>query len=274
MLIDETSKGLQGPSWRVTTSNKPTEAMLVEAQKLAEEMGFPYYVRGGSSIKRFHRWFPGDGWLVIGARETLTGITPEGQRMRWHLGLAKSRIAAAQNGHPDYLLQSLMPSAGERYFDATLGMAHDALLIASSGASVVAMEIDPVVHAITESGLNLLRESGSALAASARRVETRGGDHTQYLQGCEANSFDGVVFSPMFVDPNFPATDVEGLREIAHRSWLSPQALEQARRVSSKVVVKLERGCHPKLPEPSRWLGASRRRLQYALYEREMPVSK
>jgi len=30
----------------------------------------------------------------------------------------------------------------------------------------------------------------------------------------------------------------------------------------------LERGCHPEMPEPSRWLGSPRRRLHYALYER------
>jgi hypothetical protein len=264
----ETTIGEQSANWRVTTSNRPTKSMVTKAEALAEKMGLRYSPRGGSSVQRFQREFPESGWLVIGAHETLLGITPAGQRMQWHLGLAKSRIAAAQQGQPDYLLQSLMPCPGERYFDGNLGMAHDALLVASTGASVVAMEIDPIVHAITESGLNSLRKSDGPLSDAAQRIEVLLGDHTHYLQSCETNSFDGVCFSPMFVDPHFRANDVEGLREIAHHHWLDPVALDQARRVSSKVVIKLERGCHPDVPQPSRWLGSPRRRLHFALYER------
>ena len=188
--------------------------------------------------------------------------------MRWHLGLAKSRIAAANRGQPDYLLQSLEPKPGERYFDGTLGMAHDALLVASRGAEVVAMEIDPIVHALTSHGLQALSEHAGDLPNAATRVTTVAGDHTHYLRGCITDAFDGVFFSPMFVDPRFHAVDLEGLREIAHCTWLHPEALSEARRVSRKVILKLERGCHPALPTPSRWIGSSRRRLTYALYER------
>ncbi len=219
-------------------------------------------------MKRLQRRFPGAGWLIVGPEQALSCLTPEGQAMRWHPGLAKSRIAAANQGSPDYLLQSLQPRAGERFFDANLGMAHDALVVASRGASLVAMEFDPIVHAMTTTGLKTLRQSSSALASSASRVETLAGDHTHYLRQCPTNSFDGVLFSPMFVAPNFRANDLEGLREIAHANWLHPDALSEARRVSPKVVVKLERDRHPPLPEPTQWLGSPRRRLRFALYLR------
>ena len=242
--------------------------MLHCASRLAEELNTPLSPRGGSSMKRLARRFPGTGWLVVGPDNSLTCLTPEGQRMRWHLGLAKSRICAANQGSPDYLLQSLQPRPGELYFDANLGMAHDALLVASRGASVVAMELDPIVHAITTSGLKSLHHAGDTLASTARRVETLAGDHTDYLRHCETDSFDGVLFSPMFVAPEFRANDLEGLREIAHADWLHPDALSEARRISRKVVVKLERDRHPTLPEPTQWFGSPRRRLRYALYVR------
>lgn len=256
------------PTWKITTSPRPTDQILHHAARLAEEMELTLSPRSGSSMKRLAHRFPGAGWLVTGPGESLTCLTPEGQRMRWHLGLAKSRIAAANKGRPDYLLQSLQPAPGERYFDATLGMAHDALLVASRGASIVAMELDPIVHAITTSGLKALSQAGDALSAAASRVETRTGDHTDFLRHCETDSFDGVFFSPMFMAPNFRANDLEGLREIAHADWLHPDALSEARRISRKVVLKLERHRHPPLPEPTQWFGSPRRRLRYALYLR------
>jgi len=86
--------------------------------------------------------------------------------------------------------------------DATAGFGRDAMRLAALGASVVALERDPVVHALLADGLARLREGGDALAEAAReRLVLRREDARALLAALAAPGEprpDVILLDPMF----------------------------------------------------------------------------
>lgn len=157
-----------------------------------------------------------------------------------------------------------------RILDVNLGMAHDALVLAAFGVQVLGIEIDKVIHAITTDGLRRAPQLDwpKTIRDASTLITTRCEDQAIALAGMEDNTYDGVLFSPMFVNPAFISDDMLPLREIAPKGWPTPKTIEDALRVAPKVVIKVERGKHPPLPEPNRWSQGRSSRVAYGIYER------
>ena len=185
----------------------------------------------------------------------------------WHLGMAKSRIACVARGEPDRLVRALGLST-ERpiVFDGHLGLAHDALVVAASGSRVIGTEIDPVLAYITECGLRGLASTSQHMREIVSRIEICSGHHLDVMKET-LGRWSLVIFSPMFIAPDFSSPDMVAWRELASHAPLSPEALKYAQDHSSRVIVKVlqDEICH--LPEPSSTLERHRRRLVYACYE-------
>lgn len=253
--------------WRVTAAPRTGAEGHAAAAEIAVRLGLQQIRRGNRSLGSMTRAHGPGGWLIVHPRHGLHGMTPDGTPWRWHPGLARTRVSARAAGHPDPLLQALgLPrDAPLRLLDVNLGQGHDAMVASDGGADVVGLEIDAVVHAITTDGL--ARCDHPVLQACARRIQTRCGDQAKELAALPNDSFDAVLFSPMYLAPEFHAEDLVQLRQVAQQGWPSDETFAEALRVAPLVVVKVEPGRHPELPHVTRWLGG-RRRVAWAIMAR------
>ena len=248
-----------GQSWLVTAAARTAEAGAMVARTWAARLSLPYVRRGNQSWTAMTRAHGHHSWLVCHPNEGLRARTGEGRPWRWHPGLAKTRLQA---GAEDPLLRALDLGQGARVVDANLGQAHDALILLGAGMRVHGLERHPVVHALTTDGLRRSAWApGEALTSEVI-------DHGLWLSQQPAASWDAVVFSPMFVRPEFDAEDLVQLREVAHHGWPSAEILSDAARVADVVVIKLERDRFPALPWRAEFSGG-RRRVVYARLARD-----
>ena len=239
-------------SWQVTAASRTGAAGARFAQRWAQELRLTYARRGNQSWVKMQAVHGQHNWLVCHPLLGLSARLASGQSWRWHPGLAKTRM---QNAAMDPLVRTLGLSHDSRVLDVNLGQGHDALVLARAGFQVHGLEIDPVIHAMTADGLRRWPESRDL----APRITTERSDHGAWLTLNPTVTWDAVVFSPMFVQPQFEAEDLRQLRQVADTTWPSAEVLAAAARVAPVVVVKLERGRHPSLPWRVQYSGGKRR---------------
>ena len=99
-------------------------------------------------------------------------------------------------------------------FDGHLGLAHDALVVAASGARVVGAEIDPILAYVTECGLRGLASSSLEMREIVSRITVHTGHHLDVMMH-SSDAWSAVMFSPMFISPDFESPDMVAWREIA-----------------------------------------------------------
>lgn len=239
------------------------------SKDLAGRLGAEWAGRGKRTLKGISERH-GLAGVVVADPRGLKARSPAGRVFTWHPGLAKIRIPGASTGTPDHLVQSVRPRPGMEVLDANLGLAHDALVLASQGARVTGLEVDPIIHALTEDGLKRAPTSDLPVAIrdAASRVRCLLADQREFIPAAADDAYDAVCFSPMFSRPEWVADDMMPLREVAARSWPDEGLLAEALRVSTLVVVKVERGRPLPLPDPSRWQMGGRSHVAYAVYER------
>lgn len=223
-----------------------------------------------SDLAEVARWLGGDPWprppwpteragLVLtrrGARLHAPGsASPEG--VLWHPGMIPLRRRHLET---DPLLRAVQPWPGMEILDATLGLGHDALILAEAGASVEGLEAVPALLYYTLDGL------WRHAPGLASRVAGRCGDHRALMAQMADDSKDVVYLDPMFPDHARRCNaQWSPLRVIAHGEMVGAEALAEATRIArAAVVMKL----HPGAPLPD-W-GAPRRvtsqRVQFAVW--------
>ena len=166
-----------------------------------------------------------------------------GQVARFSAGMAMlrlKRLALQRPGLPrgnnigDPLADAVELRAGDEILDCTLGLAADALVLASVAARVVGLEASPALAAFAAAGLPALAEPAGA---AGRRIEVRCADHRAFLAAAAPRSFDVVFFDPMFRHARPAAGAFDGLRALADVRPLDAATLALARRVARRSVV-------------------------------------
>ena len=134
--------------------------------------------------------------------------------------------------------------AVETVFDATLGLAGDALHVASAlDVDVVGSEGSVVVHALLEEGLPRLAKVALTARAARIRLPPTAVDSLTTLRGMDDDSVDVVMLDPMMRRPLKAAPTFELVRHFAIAVPASAALLLEARRVARRrVVLKLARG--------------------------------
>ncbi|MDP2343725.1 MAG: class I SAM-dependent methyltransferase [Deltaproteobacteria bacterium] len=132
-------------------------------------------------------------------------------------------------------------------FDATLGLANDAVhLAAVTGARVIGCEQSPVLFSLLEEGLpRIARGSPRTMrwADAAGRVSVVQGESAEILAGMADDAVDVVVLDPMMSVQKRSAPSFSLLRAFAVMDRAQPRLLLQARRVARlRVVFKLGKG--------------------------------
>ncbi len=205
------------------------------------------------------RPLPTDRPLLVltcrGPRLHVAGSAP----VWWHPGLIGPRLAYPER---DAVARALDLRAGDTVVDATLGLGHDALVLAARGAKVVALERVAPLLWFTADGM------WRHYPALTRRVSFVRADHGEWLRRAADDSADHVFLDPMF-PPGRAGTshNLAPLRGFA-QGGLGREVLDEARRVARRnVLLRLAPG--EALPPGARPAGS--RRVAYALWRRDDP---
>ncbi len=164
-------------------------------------------------------------------------LRAQGQRLRFHPGMALLRIKRLMKGELDPLVVAADIRPGESVLDCTLGLAGDALVLAHAigeTGHVLGLEGSPLLAEFAQKGLPSLLPPA---AAPAQRIEVRAIDHRAFLATAAPRSFDVVYFDPMFRHARDAAHGFDVLRALADPRPLDLPTLEAAKRVARRAVV-------------------------------------
>jgi len=203
----------------ITTSDKPGPDQVERARAVALRCGRPYVPRRGP--------IHGFAYVVGRNRDELRDGTTS---LTVHEGMLQARL---QSGVEHPLIRAIGPA--EHVVDATLGLAGDALHIASAlSCQVTGIEGSPVIFSLLEEGLARL----SRHLEAAGQIVPRLGEATETLEQVEPA--DAVFLAPMYVRPRAAAPGFELLRRVAIHDPLSEALLDAALRAAPRVVVKVD----------------------------------
>lgn len=227
----------------VTTGMKPTEEEIARAKALADELGGRYIPRGSASLAALRRRYKAERVLVAGPDGLRLHTEDGGQPLRYHPGMALVRVKRLRDGVKDPLIEISGVRPGDTVVDCTAGLAGDAFVFswaAGPEGRVVALESEPVLHALVREGLRAYETGMDDADAALRRIELIRTDHAEYLASLPDGSVDIVYFDPMFRIPVRESANMEPLRGVANPAPLTPEAVREARRVARRAVVLKE----------------------------------
>jgi SAM-dependent methyltransferase len=175
------------------------------------------------------RPLPTDEACLVLTRMGVRLQVPGGGAGLWPAGLVDWRSA---RGDTDALVRALDLRPGERVLDGTLGLGHDALLLARRGVRVLCLEHDPALLYYSAQGL--LRYD----PAAARHLAFCCTDHRAFLPRQPTGAFDAVYLDPMFPPGRHRRSPtLEPLRRCALPDAVTPATLRDAWRVAARVLV-------------------------------------
>ncbi|WNG17342.1 class I SAM-dependent methyltransferase [Cystobacter fuscus] len=219
----------------VTTSGKPKEALILQAREAARAWGLPFIPRRKKAPL---------GPLLQTAAEALLVFEREGEVSLWDAensfsfnpGMAHlRRLRWLEGDRSDALARVAELREGDHVLDCTLGLGQDALVAAvvvGQQGRVVALEKSLALYAVVSEGLKIYDAGPESC-----RVEPVHTDAHAYLRTLPPGSFDVVCFDPMFEKPKKSQPAFEMLRRFAEHAPLTPEVLEEARRVARRWVV-------------------------------------
>lgn len=227
----------------VTTSFHPGSKELHEARYLASYLGVPFVKRGRDSLADlFVR--TGKNEAVIVAKQGWRYENQEGHQFFFHPNMSALRIKHLIKGEPDPLVTSSGMQPGDHVLDCTLGMGADAIVssfVVGEKGKVVGLESQPVIAALVKQGLQTYQTDREYLNRAMRGIEVIQADYRSYLRECRDQSFDIVLFDPMFRETVQASAAMQALKPLANPAPLDKGSVEEAVRVARKAVLLKER---------------------------------
>jgi len=227
----------------VTTSRRPSADLRRQAEQWAERLRAPAVPREGG-LEQLCGQHGADGVLVV-SQQRVTYHEPEtGLAYFFHPSMAKVRIHNLEAGRGDPMVEAMRLQPGDTLLDCTVGRATDAVVAAHAvgpEGSVLGIEKVPVIAQLTIHGLATYEDSSRKFTGLLRRVEVLEADYNDYLPTCADHSFDVVYFDPVFHEPAKRSEAMKPLRELADKSTVSAEALQEALRVCRRCVVIKQR---------------------------------
>ena len=213
---------------QVTVSHTVAPELEARARTCAAAWGLPFFERVAYSGLPPGTFLVlgGDGWTLRDGQGSL----------RFSEGLARLRIKRLQAGETDDVLVRLCElKTGDHVLDCTFGLGADAQVCAhvvGGKGRVVGVEKSLALWALASEGLKAQVQS-----LSRAPIEVRFGDCVEYLRAQAPQSFDCVLFDPMFGKRKKASPAFELLRSHADHSPLPAEAIGLARRVARRWVV-------------------------------------
>ncbi len=227
----------------VTTSIGPDERLVREARELAKELGGEYIPRKRRSVADLFGELKGERAVIV-TRDEWRYQDVHGNRFFFHPNMAALRIKHLMQGQSDSLVEAAGIRPGDHILDCTLGLAADSIVAAFAAGEegrVVGLESEPVIAAIVRHGLRTYQTERTELNRAMRRVEALRGDYRDFLPNLPDNSFDVVMFDPMFRETVKESAAMQLLKPIANPDPLDEHSVREAVRVARRLVLLKER---------------------------------
>lgn len=218
----------------VTTSYHPTEEMVKIARRLAEEYNVKYINRRHLSEKLKKNEI--DFYYVV-EKNLMLSIKWNNNKLFFHQGIAKIRMENYLHGEKDYLIESVKPTKDSLIYDATCGLASEALLLAYFSKKIVATEGSIHVYRIVKWGLERYISNVEWINEAKNKIELIHANYKEYIRKVEDNFFESVYCDPMFENPIFKSNTINPLRSFAVYENLNINDIEEMIRISKKRVV-------------------------------------
>jgi 16S rRNA (guanine1516-N2)-methyltransferase len=213
------------------------------ARSLALSLGLPYVEREGSSLAHlFQRADQAE--VILVSKQGWRYEDRSGSRFSFHPNLSTLRVKQLIKGGSDSLVSSSGMQPGDEVLDCTLGMGADAIVssfVVGKRGKVLALESQPVVAAIVRQGLQTYQANCEPLCQAMRAIEVIEVDYRSYLKRCPDQSFDIVLFDPMFRETVALSTAMQALKQIANPNRVDAPSVKEAVRVARKAVLLKER---------------------------------
>lgn len=249
----------------VVPSLKAKEKLQSEGKAWAESQGFTYVLRHQRTIQDLMDEY-GEDFLVYSSRGPQID-RPEGSHF-FSLNMAELRIQNLRKGQRDHLLEALMgmkergaaslscEGEGDRsrwkgsyeppitVLDCTCGFGADAAVASfglPAGSRVDALEVSPLLEAVTSWGFSHFVHKKDDVTAALRRISLRRGDYRDYLLSDEGPVYDVLYFDPMFQRPVEASCQFQPVRAIMEHGGLTRDLIERALQKARRRVVIKER---------------------------------
>lgn len=235
----------------VVPSLKAKEKLQEEGKAWAESQGFAYVPRGKRTIQDLMDEY-GEDFLVYSSRGPQID-RPEGSHF-FSLNMAELRIQNLRKGQRDHLLEALMgrsssqrPAAAQppiSVLDCTCGFGADAAVASfglPAGSRVDALEVSPLLEAVTAWGFSRFVHKKDDVTAALRRISLRCGDYRDYLLSDDGPVYDVLYFDPMFQRPVEASCQFQPVRAIMEHGGLTRDLIERALQKARRRVVIKER---------------------------------
>ena len=236
----------------VVPSLKAKEKLQQEGKAWAESQGFAYVPRGKRTIQDLMDEY-GEDFLVYSSRGPQID-RPEGSHF-FSLNMAELRIQNLRKGQRDHLLEALMgvkeqglqPAAVQppiSVLDCTCGFGADAAVASfglPAGSRVDALEVSPLLEAVTAWGFSHFIHKKDDVTAALRRISLRCGDYRDYLLSDGGPGYDVLYFDPMFQRPVEASCQFQPVRAIMEHGGLTRELIERALQKARRRVVIKER---------------------------------
>lgn len=236
----------------VVPSLKAKEKLQCEGKAWAESQGFAYVPRGKRTIQDLMDEY-GEDFLVYSSRGPQID-RPEGSHF-FSLNMAELRIQNLRKGQRDHLLEALMgvkeydlrPAAAQppiSVLDCTCGFGADAAVASfglPAGSRVDALEVSPLLEAVTAWGFSHFVHKKDDVTAALRRISLRCDDYRDYLLSDEGPVYDVLYFDPMFQRPVEASCQFQPVRAIMEHGGLTRELIERALQKARRRVVIKER---------------------------------
>ena len=225
----------------VTTSVKPSASLEAQAHRLAAELHAPLVPRLGRPLPQVFEASGTARLLIAGADHLRLRDRATGTEYYFHPNMFLIRGSNVLRGVPDHFLEATGLSPGDKLLDCTLGFASEsalASLVIGETGQVIGLESVPELAAVARIGVQEFPLPNAVLRAALRRVQVVTANHTDYLRGCGACSFDVVYFDPFF-EKRLAGSEasVSPLFIFGNPAPLDPAAIAEACRVARRSVV-------------------------------------
>lgn len=135
---------------------------------------------------------------------------------------------------------------GDLVLDCTMGMGADAIVASfavGEQGKVIALESQPVIATLVEQGLTSYQTKLQACNQAMRRIQVIQTDYQSFLKAQPDQSFDIVIFDPMFRETVHSSAAMQVLKPLANPYPVDTASVVEAVRVARKAVLLKERVC-------------------------------
>lgn len=226
----------------VTTSYKPSNELIMKADRYAKELGWKLVPREKAAMDALRKRYKANRILLV-TRDELKCYIGEEPPIFFHPSMAHVRVQRLIRGEADAMLTAAGVSAGDTIIDCTAGLASDSIVFSyATGETgrMIALDSEPELCILLREGLRTYESDVSSLNEAMRRIEIQCSDHLTYLKQMQDNSVDIIYFDPMFRVPLTASNSISPLRGIANSNALTTEAIMEARRVSRKSIIMKE----------------------------------